>query len=66
MNLKVSTEFEKNKRCSLAAARIQSQKAYAMDWALGVVCSKDVIASTEVLGSSTELTWDLSGESSQL
>lgn len=62
MKLKVSTEFEKTN----AAVLLQQEpwaKKFEMDWALVVACSKDVTAPTEVLGSSTELTWDLSSKS---
>lgn len=52
-----------NKYCSSTAARALSQKAYEMVWALVILFSKGVTATTGV-GSSTELTWDLSSKSS--
>lgn len=62
MKLKVSTEFEKTNTAVVLQQEPWAKKL-EMVWALVILFSKGVTAPTEVLGSSTELIWDLSSKS---
>lgn len=64
MKLKVSTEFEKSNTTVVLQQEPWVRKLMSeMDWTLVVPFSKGIAAPTEVLGSSTELTLDLSSKS---